>query len=943
MPKQIHFLGWNRPIIDSVGGYVLENGKPSGQIIRLDEILTVVPTRESGRRLREKMAVFCRDKKASLLGVRIVTPSFFIQDGKNAAKTASQSLAQIILAQTLLGLRKDDCSALFPRGIPQNDNQWAFSTAKLIQNLRKELSDACLSIRSVFEKHANELQESDRWHDLAKIEKMYLENLQKTGFTDPCESVLADAEAPAPPSGIERIIMACAPDPSPLALKKVEAFSARIAVDVLVAAPAELQDHFDGWGRPLPEKWKKRLIVIPQPEHNMIIAANPERQAQRVFDLINAEGLRKADMCIGVPDRDAIPHLQDKLTGKKITAFDPADRPVRDHHLYHLIKSWNKLIAESSFAGLSEFLHNADILNYLHDLGLPSAALLSELDRFQNRVLPQSFADVMAALGTADDNLRIALKFADDIVAAAKKEPHEALRAFLERIFTKKNISGASEDDLDFKAVAGHIAELLNEIFHARQYLRWLDAGALNRLVLDRLGELDIPRHRDNATLELNGWLELAWNDSPLMIITGFNEGAVPDSRKGDLFLPDSLRKTLGLRNDESLLARDAFLLSTILASREKSGRVIFISGKTSPAGDPLKPSRLLFRCPDEQLAARTELLFREIDEETHKPPFSISFKLDPVAPLIPAASFLPSTLHATQFRDYLACPFRFYLKHILKMERIETKAELDARDFGSAIHAVLEKFSGNPEIFASTDESAIQKYLSALLDDYFAKNYGANLSFPILYARETAKIRLKAFARRQAESAAEGWEIVAGEISRRIPMAGMEITGKIDRIDRNRRDGRTRIIDYKTSDTAGNPAETHLKKSWKEIPDYARHGENEQWIDLQMPLYWLMHMSKISQTEEKGRSAPPSDKIELCYFNLPGAMANAGIEVWKDFDESLAESAGLCAQKIVERIKQGFFWPPAEIVKYDEFETLFNEDLRNYFEGEKIANFIKK
>ena len=954
MPKQIHFLGWDKHVCAGVADWILGRAEPSEQMLRLDDTLIVVPTRESGRRLREKMAMVCRANKLALLGARIVTPLFLIQSQNHAGKKATPPLARLILTQTLIGLSDDDCPALFPRGIPPGNNQWALSTAKLIQNLREELSEACLSVASVLEKHADDLQEFPRWRDLGKLEKLYLEKLHKTGHFDQYELTPADAESPRLPAGMKEIIVASVPDPSLLALKTLERLSDGISVNILVAAPEELKDHFDEWGRPLADQWRKRLIDIPAPETNIIAAANPARQAQQVVDLIRESGNDFSGVCIGVPDRDVIPYLQDRLANEGITAFDPADRPVKDHHLYHLIQAWHRLVDDPSFPNLSTFLHNADVLSYLrHALGVNHSELLSELDQLQNRALPQTIADAEAALQAGSGspspattlkflcvNLKKAVKFSNEILADAKKEkPHVALRKFLEQIFAFKNLAGDSREDVDFKAVAGHVAEILNDIAYARPYLGKIQFSLVNQVVLGGLEDLDIPRHREGAMLELDGWLELAWNDAPMMIITGFNEGRVPDGRKSDIFLPDSLKKILGLRNGETRLARDAYLLSSILAAREHDGCVILIAGKTSPAGDPLKPSRLLFKCPDEQLAARTELVFREIEEDINKPPFSISFKLDPVAPLIHAASCLPSTLHATQFRDYLACPFRFYLKHILKMERTETKSELDARDFGRAIHAVLEKFSGNPEISASKDENAVQKYLFALLGDYFSRNYGANSSFPILYAREICEARLKAFARRQTESAAEGWEIIAGELSCRMALAGMEITGKIDRIDRNRRDGKMRIIDYKTSDTAGNPAETHLKKSRKEIPDYARHGENEQWLDLQMPLYWLMHRTTAGQ----GSPALPADNIELCYFNLPRAMAGAGIEVWEGFDESLAESAGQCAQKIIERITQAVFWPPAGDVKYDDYESLFNENMGAYFDGEKIAEFFAK
>ena len=1027
MSKTIRFLGWDQPATDTVARYILNDSPPP--LAQMDGVLIVVPTKEAGRRLREKMMIICRETRSALLDARIVTPLFFIQSRENIGSEAGATLVRSVWIKTLLSLRKDDCQELFPRGIPENNHQWALAMSKIIQQLREELSDACLSINSVLEKHETELQELPRWRDLGTIETMYLENLKETGRSDPCELKLANAKSPSLRAGVKKIILASVPDPSLLALATIKALSGKLAVEILVMAPDNLQDHFDDWGRPLPDKWSQRLIDIP--DKNIVMAGTPAGQARSAAELIRAAEYQLQDICIGVPDRDVIPHMQNRLEDAGLTSFDPADRPVKDHHLYHLVKSWRRLTEDSSFISLAGFLHEADVLECLREeRSVNACELLAELDLLQNTALPQTMRDAELALKKHSNhsnrisvnrikvgtdcqsvrsvpagqacpalppainavkysattslphypNLKKAFEFADEVITAARKKPlEEALREFLQRVFAAKTLAGHSDDDADFKAVAALISDILNDITYARPYLKEHLAPVVTQLIIETLDEAAISRRREGALIDLNGWMELPWNDAPLMIITGFNEGLVPTSRKSDIFLPDSLKKILGLRNNETQFSRDAYLLSLILATRAKDGRVILMAGKTSQTGDPLKPSRLLFRCPDGQLPERAAFIFGELEEEIHNPPFSVSFKLDPAAPLAlgsplkagqrfsysdgragqpcPAVlppfgrtgcpslpfqipmpeqkpQFTPTELRVTQFRDYLACPFRFFLKHVLKMERTEFKEELDALDFGTAIHFILEKFAGDPEINRSTDPVAIQKRLDGLLDDYFKRIYGTNDSFAILYARGIAAQRLKAFARCQAEAASAGWEIAEREFSCRMTMAGMTVSGKIDRIDVNRHDGKMRIIDYKTSDSAQNPEKAHLKKTRKEIPDFARHAENEQWIDLQLPLYW--HLFKATELSKKAK------RIELCYFNLPSAVSGSGIDVWENFDESIAASALKSAEQIIERIKHGIFWPPSDSVAYDDFESLHNKDIQKYFDGEKLSKLME-
>ena len=66
------------------------------------------------------------------------------------------------------------------------------------------------------------------------------------------------------------------------------------------------------------------------------------------------------------------------------------------------------------------------------------------------------------------------------------------------------------------------------------------------RIVLDQLGRQRIPAEPAPQAVQLLGWLELAWDDAPAIIIHSLNEGIVPSTQNADLFLPDRLRRVLG-------------------------------------------------------------------------------------------------------------------------------------------------------------------------------------------------------------------------------------------------------------------------------------------------------------------------------------------------------------------------------------------------------------
>jgi len=78
-------------------------------------------------------------------------------------------------------------------------------------------------------------------------------------------------------------------------------------------------------------------------------------------------------------------------------------------------------------------------------------------------------------------------------------------------------------------------------------------------------------------------------------------------------------------------------------------------------------------------------------------------------------------------------CPFRFYLKHALRMGRVEPeKAELDARDFGTLLHGALQQMGGE----AWRECTAAARLREFLLERFalaVRRRYGAELTLPLL------------------------------------------------------------------------------------------------------------------------------------------------------------------------------------------------------------------
>ena len=564
---------------------------------------------------------------------------------------------------------------------------------------------------------------------------------------------------------------------------------------------------------------------------------------------------------------------------------------------------------------------------------------MTELDTFQNRFLPQDF-EGLAARFSAGKGKGFSLSFPllSETVTFVKelersftgKDLTASIRAMLQTIYSCREINPEEHHDRMFMQATARLEVVFDEF--SSGVASSLSRSDLFALFLHRLGELSLYPDRDGASVDLDGWLELPWNSAPFLIVTGMNEGKAPDSRLADPFLPDSLCRALKLKNDHVLLARDTFLMNTLIHSRQANGRVSFIAGKTSSQGDPLKPSRLLFACPDKDLPERAALLFGDPGESGPNLPATISFPLDPGPPADIDVGL--TRLTVSSFKEYLTCPFRFYLKNILKMaHQDDLKEEMDAMDFGSLAHKALEAIGRDEAIRSSDNTKTIEDCLLAELDGTAAKRYGSRPSLQLVIQLDAIRQRLSAAARTQAELVRNGWEILRSELTINTLFHGMEVSCRIDRIDRHEKTGCLRIIDYKTSDTPMTPESVHLVSSSEARPysTFLLGKKEKSWADLQLPLYLLL----LRDTPDVPGSC------EVGYFNLPKAVSAAGIVLW-DISPELLDAAEICARGIIEDIQAHRFWPPAK-VKYDDFGDLFYGNIEGCIDGEKFLNRLSR
>ena len=178
-----------------------------------------------------------------------------------------------------------------------------------------------------------------------------------------------------------------------------------------------------------------------------------------------------------------------------------------------------------------------------------------------------------------------------------------------------------------------------------------------------------------------------------------------------------------------------------------------------------------------------------------------------------------PLSLSQTKIDSYINCPFGYFCKHIIRLTE-EERAEFDARNIGSFIHAILENFfrslsdEGRKSGELSREEricltrQAAEKYLLALGDD--VKNASARTRIKIDRLCRAALPVVDGLCEEFEQSAFEPrfFEMSLGNdpsapdpISIQASSGEVTIYGIIDRVDAYKRgdDVYLRVIDYKT------------------------------------------------------------------------------------------------------------------------------------------------
>ncbi len=401
-------------------------------------------------------------------------------------------------------------------------------------------------------------------------------------------------------------------------------------------------------------------------------------------------------------------------------------------------------------------------------------------------------------------------------------------------------------------------------------------------------------------SVELLGWLELFLDESSNLELLNPTADLIPGPPPRNPFLPEGLRRQLGMATQETRANRDRYRWWIIT----NSGRNVHVTiQEAGSRGEPLMLSPSLLPLENPSRAAAI-LLDSAKGEESHgsnatsesQRIFAQQSRALPRLALTP-----PDVVSVSGIGDYLSCPYRFALKNIKKLKTIaDFPHEFDALMFGSMLHSVLDsvvKVELTGRRFSTYEQ--LLTFLENRLEHEFA--FPEERRGGTIIQRESLKTRLAAYAHWHLAFRQQGWTPLESEFSFKIASpSGLIVNGRIDRVERNTITGEVLLLDIKTSEKESTVDQFHRPSA-----------AGGKWLSLQLPIYregW-----RVSQSADDSIQPP---RLGLLFID---GAATVSLQESK-WTESDFEDADRAFRETTAAIATGAFWPPSEEVLFDPY-----------------------
>ncbi|MEM1423628.1 MAG: PD-(D/E)XK nuclease family protein [Planctomycetota bacterium] len=872
-PRRV-FIGWDGPVLERAAHWLHEAFGADGAL-DLSRVLVVTPVARAGRWLEGLLIDACAEE-GLLFTPPTITPSAHAVDAVCTGATAPEEV-RTLAWKTAVASEAPDTFAGDP---------WAWSLAlrrasDALATNGMRFADALVSAGTLDPAHA------DRIALCARLERAYLAALDRYGQRD----VLARAQD-ASPVRHEHCVLVAPTEIGALARRAIGDACTRIVS--LVASPGDHAERFDACGCPVPEAWADADLPVRCGAIRFVQDADDQAHAAWECVASLEEPIGARGVVVGVVDSASASAVARVASSQGVRVRDAAGRSQGLSALVALLRALAEHLREGSMRTLLELCRHPDVERWVG-----GSSWLERLDAYAGRTQLGALPEALDAWPRPNERER---SIFDErvpkllgLLDVLKAPPYAPLREHLgrlvdvlARVYEKRTLVERVDADRMLRAGLEHVASCAQSLSMVDEPCRSDEAVSL---VAESLSSRSLASRPDEEAVELLGWLELATDPAPVCVVCDVSEGRLPTPVGSDAVLPEALRARLGLPTASTRAGRDAYLIALIASSKRHA---FFVSPERTQEGDPLAPSRLLFRSDDASLLDRLERYTSDVRDPARS--VRLLSELDGAsgvqgfAPMPVAGTPEVEKWSVTSFRRYLASPYAFYVERVLgRREPRAYTGELDAGGFGDLLHDALRRFGADPELRRLTDDEEISAALGRCLHESAVGSHGPDPSRAVWIQIEQALWRLRAFARAQGAWARKGWEIVETEWE---PGGGVEfaiqggdpitLTGVIDRLDRNAETGEWAVIDYKSGAKGLDPRATHRVKG--------------EWRDLQLPLY--RHLARSF-----GVGASPT----MAFGLLPPDRASTRFATagWRS-DE--LDEADACAARVVRDVRAGRF-----------------------------------
>ncbi len=288
------------------------------------------------------------------------------------------------------------------------------------------------------------------------------------------------------------------------------------------------------------------------------------------------------------------------------------------------------------------------------------------------------------------------------------------------------------------------------------------------------------------------------WRSFDAVLLLGCDAQHLP-APSNSLWFNDAVRAALGL--PLSSVQRDAARddLLGLLALNDE----VLVTWQARKNGEPnlLSPHFEMLRTLH-VLAYGDDLAACELNkilDATHvrNAEFYLPAFADMPSPVV-ISSLLPQRISPSGYNSLVACPYQFYARHVLRLNDLdEVREEIDKRDYGTWVHALLQRFHGEYPLLMNTDRKHLTTELQRISAEVFADALQHDYLALAWLLRWQAMI--PAYLDSQLEREHSGWRYSAAEVPFEFLVTeNLTLRGRIDRVDRDASENEC-VLDYKT------------------------------------------------------------------------------------------------------------------------------------------------